>query len=630
MIGLEYLASTFTFFCISLLFVYALVRLNRRINAHILKFGDYLLKTAFPSYSEFEQNKFALLRILFGLIILSRAIDIQLLLIPDEFYSLVGLFSILNLVAAFMVTIGLCTQWTLLFLMFVIWQAGDVVLGTISLGSMVSAMLSLLLFLTSAGRYLSIDSILINHYRCEKKLFLYYASSSDPRNIALAKFAALLAYWAMCVYSLSMHFNEPAWMTGSAGPLLLTNSFMSSWYQFFESLFAANELAVQITRLLLWLMMFWYFLNMPLTLAGSGFRLYVIVWGVLFFTLSLVVLNLGSLAKIEFVFWAAIFWSKRGLETSKKLSVFFDDKCSLCDKTVQIIMLLDIFGRINLKPISVNNESLMKLNIRLEDALTDLYGVVEGTDEVKSGYEFYILLSRNLVLLWPILPVLYLGNMLKIGPLLYRFIADRRRDFFGVCVLPSRKLIRVAPKGFIETGYLHSAIILHVSFLAVCYLIALPAPYVGIKGSVNVTSRAAYYYGIAPINVFNKTDLKMAENWFTLKSIRHDELVPILSDSGERLAMHKSDRVYFGNTLRFHRRAIGKNACVFGNEKEKSIEYLSKVYLHLKKAPTGKYDFLYNQYYQPLPDMVEIAKGRYTKNQKQIKCTILFDVDYSA
>ncbi len=375
--------------------------------------------------------------------------------------------------------------------------------------------------------------------------------------------------------------------------------------------------------------MFWYILILPFTLMGGIFRFYVITWGVLFFILCFVVLNLGSLPEIEFVFWPAIFWSKRGLDSKKRLAVFFDDKCYLCDRTVQIITMLDIFGRVTLKPISENIGLLGKLNIKRENALTDFYGVAEETGEAASGYDFYILLSKNLFLLWPLAPLLYFAKLLKIGPGFYRLISSRRHELFGVCSLARKKIARQPTEGATCARYLHPAIILHVFFLAGCYLITLPAPYIGIEGPVNISSRAPYYYGIAPINVFNLIDLKLAENWFTLKSISHNELVPVLSESGTRLAMHQSDRVYYGNTLKFRRRNIGKDKCFFEDEKKKSLDYLGKVYLHIKGADSGTYSFRYDQYNQPLPNMDDISEGIYRPYQKGITCSVLFNVDYA-
>ena len=387
--------SSAVFFLATFLAIYILVKQYPDTRVLISRFGEYLQLRAFPRHSNFEHFKFAVLRPLFGIILLSRAFNIHSYLTSEDLVSSIGMWSISGLVAAVLLTIGLFTQYALLFLVFLMWQYGDTVMGTATLGNDVGAMLAVLLFLTGAGRHLSIDAIIVNRFRLAEKFLLYTKAYSDPNNIALAKFSALASYWAICVYSVSMHFNESAWMTGVAGPLLLTNNFMSSPYLFFESLFISSELAVHISKFSLWSMMLWYPAILPLTLMGGWWRNYVIVWGLLFLVFCLLILNLGSLVEIEFVFWAAVFWSKTGLDASKKLSVFYDDKCNLCDKTVQIISALDIFGRVKLKPISENIHTLTELKINLDDALNDLYGVTANSGEVCSGYNFYILLSRK-------------------------------------------------------------------------------------------------------------------------------------------------------------------------------------------------------------------------------------------
>jgi len=68
--------------------------------------------------------------------------------------------------------------------------------------------------------------------------------------------------------------------------------------------------------------------------------------------------------------------------------------------------------------------------------------------------------------------------------------------------------------------------------------------------------------------VFNKTDLKMGDNWPMLYRIRdgNRELVPLNGPDGERLWYHLSDRVYFGNSLRWRRSAIDQDLVAFVSE----------------------------------------------------------------
>src|SRR5690606_8576743 len=178
---------------------------------------------------------------------------------------------------------------------------------------------------------------------------------------------------------------------------------------------------------------------LPFTLLGGWWRRYVIIWGFLFLMLSSVVFMLGSLAEIEFVLWAALFWAVTGMDQKSRILLFYDDKCNLCDKTVQVISHLDIFNRIALMPVSQHERQLETYNIGKEAALVDLYGVDEHKGEVRSGYAFCLRLPQRMVLLWTLLPLLLAGRLFGIGAFLYRNIAKRRVALFGICQLARPK-----------------------------------------------------------------------------------------------------------------------------------------------------------------------------------------------
>jgi predicted DCC family thiol-disulfide oxidoreductase YuxK len=615
------------FFVISFIGIYILTKLIKPIREMMFAFGQYLQIKAFPSDSKYECYKFGILRVFFGAILLLRAYRINSMLILTETNTIIGVYSLIALVSAAFVMTGFLTQWALLILTFLVWQYGEIILNTSTLGNDVAAMLSLLLFLTSAGKFISIDSLIIKKIKWFSPMLLYFKDSTRSEHIALAKFTVLAAYWAICTYSLSIHFNEPAWTSGIAGPLVLTNNFMSSWFEFFQNLFERSPLSVHIARFSIWAMMLWYSAILPLVLIGGIWRKYIIIWGLLFFTLSMFVLNLGSLAEIEFVFWAALFWSNKGINNKDTLLIFYDDKCNLCDKTIQVITVLDFFKQIELKPISTNSEILEKYKISKDRALNDLYGIASLTKKTFFGYDFYVILAARLVLLWPFLPLLYLGKVTNIGYMVYRVIADRRKELFGLCILPRQKTIRPSPIIEDSSQPIFYSIVIHVIFLTSCYLVSIPAPYIGLQNNPTLGSRAAHYYGVAPINVFNITDIRMAQNWYTLFSSEFEEPVPLFTEKGSRLAMHKSDRVYFGNTLLFRRQFIGAEGC-FLNANKTSIDYLSKVYLHTKNAIRGTYAFTYRQYFQQLPDMNKVVDGIYFQPSAQIRCSENYEINY--
>ncbi len=628
------MANAALFFFISLGFCYFIVLKSSNIRGLTVRFADILQRRAFPSTSDFEHIKFAFLRIIFGILLLNRDIQIFSALLPEEIFTPVGYTAMAALAAAICVTFGFMTQWALLFLMFFMWHIGEQILSTSTLGNDIAASLSLLLLLTSAGKFLSIDGLLTS--RVKHKIWfdflLYDEGIPSRRSIALAKFVSLLTYFMVCVYSICVHLNEPAWMNGVAGPYLLTNNFMSVFYQNFTQWFTEYPLAVHIAKISLWVMMLWYPSLIPFSLLGGVFRSYVIWWGILFFIMSSFVLRLGSLAEFEFVMWAGFFWATTGLDKRKKLSVFYDDTCNLCDRTVLAITYLDIFNRVTLRPLSKHGEALQAYGVKPEAAMENLYGVQEEngpeTGKVTFGYDFYVALSKNLFLLWPVVPFLYLGKWLCVGPAIYNLVARKRHEIFGFCKVPTKKVVRAEPVTKDDLTVFGTAVKVHVVLLAFCYMIATPLPYLGVLAQGNAGARAAAYYGIAPINVFNRDDLRIAENWFTLRDVKNDRLMPILTKEGVRLGLHRSDRVYFGHTLMFRRLSIGTEGCLFNNW-QPMLTYLSKVSLYRMGAPAGIYQIEYVQYHQSLPDEEKVLNGEYVVEPITSPCTKTFEVNYA-
>jgi hypothetical protein len=296
---------------------------------------------------------------------------------------------------------------------------------------------------------------------------------------------------------------------------------------------------------------------------------------------------------------------------------------------VQFVRVVDIFDRVELRPASHNKEWLARYGISYERAMEDLHSIDSETGRIDAGYDFYIALSKEVALLWPLYPILLVGKWLLVGPALYRWIATRRKGIFGVCKLPSRK---AAPRAFEEGDDRWQArwvatVTLHVLLLGVFYFLAIPAPYMGHSGWPTKLANDAHIYGITPINVFNRTDLRMVENWFTLHLLEGGAatLAPLLSENGERLAYHRSDRVYFGNTLLWRRFTIGSQGCLL--ERSSSIiGYLARVDLDARGKPPGEYRYRYTQYLEPIADPELLRQNRYIRGKITSPCTLEFIV----
>ena len=67
-----------------------------------------------------------------------------------------------------------------------------------------------------------------------------------------------------------------------------------------------------------------------------------------------------------------------------------------------------------------------------------------------------------------------------------------------------------------------------------------------------------FYSGLVAPNVFNRADLSMGDRWPVIERLDgvHRGLVPLNGPDGERLAYHRSDLLYFGNSLLWRRGMI--------------------------------------------------------------------------
>jgi len=608
------------------LVVYLIARLLPVTNTFLARISAFLQTRAFPYTSSHEHNKFAILRFFFGLIILLRAHDVASLLLPEEYFQPAGIYNGMEHFFALMIMFGFCTQFSFGFFLFVMFPIGVISLKSYTLGNDVAAMVAMFLMLTNSGRFLSVDSVIIKKYPRLRGILGYSAEIPNITTNTIAKFLLLASYWLVCLYSFSKHIDVSTWLTGVAGPMMFVNNFMSRYHVLFGQIFLQSNLAVLLARGSIIVMLIWYVVMVPGVMVGGWWRRLVIIWGILFLCLSVFFLQLGSLSLFEAIMWIALFWPQWGVDSSKKCYLFYDDKCNLCDRTVQFVRNIDVFDRIQLMPVSQNTEALHHYGITAEAALADLHGVLPNQGVVHAGYGLYELLARQLLLLWIVVPILWLGRVFRIGPMIYRFIADRRRAMFGVCALPSPKAEWnvVAPQPAPVRSLLFSMIACHVLLLGTVYLVSMPIPYLGMAGSANIMNNAAWRYGIAPIDVFNNKDLRMTENWFTLTDTTSNRLLPILDSDGSRLAYHKSDRIYFGHTLKFRRLEIGNPDCGFLGHEGK-MRYFAEVWMN-DSGLTGSRNFRYTQYYQAAPSPLLLEMNVYELNPTEVRCSVEYTV----
>lgn len=428
-------------------------------------------------------------------------------------------------ILAFFVTVGFLTPASVFILMSASNILLDNYLGASTLGTMVLSICLLVVLLAPGGLTLSLDAVLQTS-RPLSGVIAGLRRISGPANrdrIIIAKLCGLFAYFSVCLYSVSWHTLDEAWTSGLVIAWVMLSPIANPHFsaQMWDLYTLVPWLFVGLARLSMAGMFVWYVLTLPGIFMGRWVRLFTIVWGLLFFLISALVLPLQFLGWYELAFWFVLFAQGKafGSASGPDLAVLFDDRCNLCDRTVKTLARLDVFNRLEFRPIRRNIEFANRNNITLEQGLTDLVAVDLCSGNRVSGFDLYYSLTGRLFLLWPFRPILWMARITKVGPRLYRYIADRRTKLFGVCEfsnIPDR-YIRLATISRDQTEGrttpLMAGLVLTLAILGSAFLLRLPIgamepetrPVANAARSLFGASPAAF--GIHKINVFNSQDL---------------------------------------------------------------------------------------------------------------------------
>lgn len=518
-------------------------RVNRWVEQTNLTVAAWARKrNAFPDVDVVhELRRIDIARIALGTIAMARYGDVLISAIANGSQNTI-ILSAIAVTFSLMITIGFLTPIAMLILMSTANVLIDNAIGASTLGTMVLSIALLSLIVAPAGRTLSLDAYL---FRREKigasvinAMYRLFGSVSSDR-IIIGKLAGVLAYYCLCLYSVSWHIHDPAWVSGNVLNWVMlspsSNPLYSdlAWqvYQWSPYFF------VNFFRLSILGMIVWYLLFLPGLFAGWYVRTAIILWGLAFFLISTFILPLSYLGPYELVFWFFLYLHIPAFSASPKRSliVLFDDRCNLCDRTVKILSWLDVFGVLTFLPIRRNIETAARFNVTLEEGLTDLVGIEEATGRRFGGYALYEALATRLFFLWPAWPFLWLGRHLRVGPAVYRFIADRRTKLFGVCefsTIPDRftRFSSISDLNSRDASATYSAatkgILLTLIFMVIVFSFRLPTFSLEVdklapgRWVTAVFGSSPLAFGIGKINVFNESDLSL----FTIKS--SGELVP--------------------------------------------------------------------------------------------------------
>jgi predicted DCC family thiol-disulfide oxidoreductase YuxK len=174
---------------------------------------------------------------------------------------------------------------------------------------------------------------------------------------------------------------------------------------------------------LLFLPLFWLRpFRAPLLLAGTTFHTGII--------LSLNVYPFGFAMLVQYILMVPFAWWRKlrsGLKLKQPaLTVFYDQECPLCNRTVIFVEHFDIFGAIAFKGLQTHARQYEQLDsIPEKTLLTDLYAL-DKQGRLFAGLDTYIRILTKMVYTAPFGFLLRLPGMYHWAARVYRNIADNR------------------------------------------------------------------------------------------------------------------------------------------------------------------------------------------------------------
>jgi len=437
------------------------------ITSALEKLDQVIARSAFPKIvsERGEISKVNAARIAVGVIMLYRTAlivaatyyyhptDVTEAQVTTKFMLGCGMLLVLSAY-----TVGVCTPLAGLVLI-AAYPYFDARLLTGTLGTNIASLCMITLLLLNTGSRYSVDAQVLQRRGVIGSLWRrMYRVIGSPNAAQTARiyFLAFTAYAVISFSALVYHVNDEYWREGRTVGIMLTSAYLTPFYEVFRSLESAiptlyrlSSAACVIGQSIFQVAM------LPLIFLVWG-RRFVAAWGLMFFTISLVCLQLSYLPYLELVLWALIFVRTRS------------------------------------------------------------QSAVEPTQEQAQH---------------PTIAAAYTG------------------------------VIAVAFVLFLITWF-------------------APGGRAWSGNAWDKPQRALAWVGLDAPQVFNEADLKMGERWPVIHRVvatGERILVPLNGKDGERLAYHRSDLLYFGNSLRWHRRMIASDPSVYNRPGETGHEQIREV-----------------------------------------------------
>ena len=354
-------------------------------------------------------------------------------------FELLAIIGVVTFAASVLAMVGLKTRLSL-----VVLALGNLFLGAFkySFGELhhpdaLMAIALVILALSPAGEVFSLDDLRRRMARAAgERAFIPFRMSDDYS--AVARWPLLTVRWLFALIFFSAAASKLSasgleWMNGyTLQHYLLQDSLrwgssLGLWLSRFHLPVVALSWATIVCEGTFFLVLImprlaWFYV--PLT-AGMVFGFYL--------TMHANFLQYIALLSV-FVPWnnfaAAITERGRRNRRQAKPEVLFDDRCPLCIRSMVLLRYADLFDQLTLSGLEARWPEVATRypGVSLTDCQREMH-VIFPDGSLARGFFAFRKLLPNLPPLWPLFPLFHAPGAARLGPRIYRFVAERRQRF---------------------------------------------------------------------------------------------------------------------------------------------------------------------------------------------------------
>lgn len=111
------------------------------------------------------------------------------------------------------------------------------------------------------------------------------------------------------------------------------------------------------------------------------------------------------------------------MKKSLEMIVLYDNWCPMCKNIKNKIKKLDWLNLITMVGFRGREEELEIPPKKLE---REMHAIILRNNKIVSGFDAFVSISLRIPFLWLLWPLLVFFNIIRVGPKIYTFIANRR------------------------------------------------------------------------------------------------------------------------------------------------------------------------------------------------------------